>query len=227
MSNITYTYYLRPLTRDFARHAATLAGLPYEGGDFTPPRVTGSSSPPQFASLAGRSRFALIIVGNLAFYPRMTEATPSNPPEPRRLPPLLRRAWYSLNQTFRQKIAHLDVTPDQYSILRWLNEGDVRGLTQQTITDLMSSDPNTITSILKRMEKSGLVTRHEHETDKRARRVRIEQKGRDTFAAGVRIAKTLQTQILEALPLSRRDPFLRDLERVADACLAAHAERRE
>src|SRR5215210_9158691 len=96
----------------------------------------------------------------------------------RRLPPLLRRAWYSLNQTFRHRIAHLGITPDQYSILRWLHEGDARGLTQQTITDLMASDPNTITSILSRMEKTRLISRHEHETDKRARRVRLEFTGR-------------------------------------------------
>src|SRR6186997_526137 len=97
---------------------------------------------------------------------------------PRRLPPLLRRAWYSLNQTFRHRIAHLGLTPDQYSILRWLHEGDARGLTQQTLTDLMASDPNTITSILSRMEKAGLISRKRHESDRRARRVRVEPEGR-------------------------------------------------
>src|SRR5262247_2574515 len=102
----------------------------------------------------------------------------SEPSNPRRLPPTLRRAWYSLNQAFRHRIGHLGITPDQYSILRWLHEGDVRGLTQQTITDLMASDPNTITSILQRMEKSGLIARHAHESDKRARRVCIQPEGR-------------------------------------------------
>src|SRR5260221_1066199 len=108
----------------------------------------------------------------------MAKKTDSSQNARRRLPPLLRRAWYSLNQTFRHRIAHLGITPDQYSILRWLHEGDARGLTQQTITDLMASDPNTITSILKRMEKARLISRHEHETDKRAHRVRIASDGR-------------------------------------------------
>jgi DNA-binding MarR family transcriptional regulator len=157
----------------------------------------------------------------------MPEETPTANLEPRRLPPLLRRAWYSLNQTFRQRIAHLEITPDQYSILRWLYEGDARGLTQQTITDLMASDPNTITSILQRMEKSGLISRHAHETDKRARRVRMEEKGREAFSAGLAIAKTLQVQILEVIPERRRASFLRDLEKVADACHTAHSHRKE
>lgn len=143
-------------------------------------------------------------------------------PEPRRLPPLLRKAWYSLNQTFRKKIAHLEITPDQYSILRWLHEGDPRGLTQQNITDLMASDPNTITSILHRMERAGLISRHAHESDRRARRVRIEEKGRVTFFAALELAKCLQGEVLDTLPPTRRDAFLKDLERVAAACVDAH-----
>jgi len=140
---------------------------------------------------------------------------------PRRLPPLLRRAWYSLNQTFRHRIAHLEVTPDQYSILRWLHEGDARGLTQQTLTDLMASDPNTITSILRRMEKAGLLSRHPHETDRRARRVRIEPRGHRVFTAAFEIARKLQNEILAVLPDARRARFLAELDAVAEACSQA------
>jgi DNA-binding MarR family transcriptional regulator len=147
----------------------------------------------------------------------MMGKNPSNK-SPRRLPPLLRRAWYSLNQTFRHRIAHLGVTPDQYSILRWLHEGDARGLTQQTITDLMASDPNTITSILRRMEKAGLISRHAHESDRRARRVRLEPKGHQVFTAAFEAATKLQEEILTVLPESRRARFLADLDAVAEAC---------
>ena len=139
----------------------------------------------------------------------------------RRLPPLLRRAWYSLNQTFRHRIAHLNITPDQYSILRWLHEGDTVGLTQQTITDLMASDPNTITSILRRMEKVGLVSRHPHETDRRARRVRLEPKGARIFTKAYEAARKLQEEMLHVIPESRRARFLADLEAVAEACSVA------
>src|SRR5215208_1373820 len=99
-------------------------------------------------------------------------------PAPKRLPVLLRRAWYGLNQAFRQRVAHLKITPDQFSILRWLSEGDPQGLTQRTITDLMASDPNTITSTLARMEKNRLIPRVPHEKDKRANRVKIQPTGR-------------------------------------------------
>jgi len=148
-------------------------------------------------------------------------AESANKETSRRLPPLLRRAWYSLNQTFRHRIAHLGITPDQYSILRWLHEGDPRGLTQQTITDLMASDPNTITSILRRMEKASLLSRHPHETDRRARRVRLEPKGHRVFTEAFEVARYLQEETLSVLPKSRRTRFLADLDAVAEACSGA------
>ena len=155
----------------------------------------------------------------------MSEKRPK-PESARRLPPLLRRAWYSLNQTFRHRIAHLGITPDQYSILRWLHEGDARGLTQQTITDLMASDPNTITSILRRMEKAALLSRHPHETDRRARRVRLEPKGHRVFTEAFDIARKLQEESLAVLPESRRARFLADLDAVAEACSGAANRKR-
>lgn len=134
---------------------------------------------------------------------------------------LLRRAWYGLNQAFRQRIAHLGITPDQFSILRWLSEGESAGLTQRTITDLMASDPNTITSTLTRMERNSLIERHPHERDRRAHRVRLQATGRNVFEQARKIAVDLQSQALDAIPESGRQRFLETLDAVAAACAAA------
>ena len=149
---------------------------------------------------------------------------PSAAGTPKRLPVLLRRAWYGLNQAFRHRITHLGLTPDQFSILRWLSQGDPQGLTQRTLTDLMASDPNTITSTLARMEKSRLITRVPHEHDKRANRVRIQPAGKRAFEKGRKVAMELQEIILEVLPAARRTKFLEELETIADSC-AATVER--
>jgi DNA-binding MarR family transcriptional regulator len=143
---------------------------------------------------------------------------PANAGAPKRLPVLLRRSWYGLNQAFRQRVAHLGITPDQFSILRWLSEGDPQGLTQRTLTDLMASDPNTITSTLARMEKSGLITRVPHEHDRRANRVKLQPSGRRAFEKARKLAVELQDRILEALPPPRRAKFLEELETIADSC---------
>ncbi len=154
----------------------------------------------------------------------MAAKKPSLSPEeadPKRLPPLLRRAWYGLNQSFRQRVSHLELTPDQFSILRWLTEGDPQGMTQRALTDLMASDPNTITSTLSRMEAAGLVSRRAHEVDRRARRVRVLAAGKRIFERAKKVALELQEQVLEALPVSRREKFLKELGTIADACAAA------
>ncbi len=142
-------------------------------------------------------------------------------PAPKRLPVLLRRAWYGLNQTFRQRIAHLGITPDQFSILRWLSEGDPQGLTQRALSDLMASDPNTITSTISRMEKSGLLARAPHEQDRRAHRVKLQPGGRRAFEKARTVAMGLQEEVLAILPANRRARFLEELETIAQACAAA------
>src|SRR3954471_18021946 len=86
-------------------------------------------------------------------------------PERRRLPLLLRQSWYGLNQAFRRRIAHLGITPDQFTVLRTLIEGDQKGLTQSELAEKMSSDPNTVASLLERMESAELLERTSHEDD--------------------------------------------------------------
>lgn len=142
----------------------------------------------------------------------------------KRLPILLRRAWYGLNQAFRQRVGPLGITPDQFSILRWISEGDPQGLTQRAITDLMASDPNTITSTLVRMEAGGLVERLPHETDKRAHRVRLQPQGRKVFEKARKVAIELQQQVLDVLPADEQVRFLETMEVIADAC-ASMTER--
>lgn len=151
------------------------------------------------------------------------EAVPIDSPERRRLPPLLRRAWYSLNQAFRRRIAHLEITPDQFTVLRTLLESDPAGVTQRDLAHLMTSDPNTVGSLLERMEAAGLVARRPHEKDKRAHRIQLSTMGRRKYAAARRIAIALQSEVLTVLAEGEREPFLEHLALVADACRKAVA----
>jgi DNA-binding MarR family transcriptional regulator len=146
---------------------------------------------------------------------------PLDSPHRRRLPPLLRRAWYSLNQTFRRRIAHTGVTPDQFTALRTLLEGDPQGMTQRSLTEAMSSDPNTVASLLERMEEAGWVERQAHERDRRAYRIRLQPLGHDKYREVRDVAVGLQSDVLAGLPESERERFLEQLEIVAMACRRA------
>ena len=142
-------------------------------------------------------------------------------PERRRLPPLLRRAWYGMNQAFRRRIAHLGVTPDQFTVLRTLLEGDARGINQRELTHLISSDPNTVASLLERMQAAGLIERKPHERDRRAYRILLLAKGRRKYEQARRVALALQGEILSGLSEAERENFLAVLSLVADRCRIA------
>ncbi len=142
-------------------------------------------------------------------------------PRRRRLPPLLRRAWYGLNQAFRRRIAHTGVTPDQFTALRSLLEGEEAGMTQRDLTLAMSSDPNTVASLLERMASAGWIERLPHESDRRAYRIRLLPEGRRRYEVCREVAVALQTEVLSVLPEEAREGFLEHLDRVSAACRAA------
>jgi DNA-binding MarR family transcriptional regulator len=150
---------------------------------------------------------------------KLSSRQPIDAPERRRLPLLLRRAWYGMNQAFRRRIAHLGLTPDQFTVMRSLLENE--GVTQRELTELMSSDPNTVAALLERMEHAGLVERQAHEKDRRANRLRLRRSGKLKYDAARVEALALQTEILETLPARVRIPFLENLELVAEACRVA------
>lgn len=152
---------------------------------------------------------------------RAPSALPIDAPARRRLPPLLRRSWYGLNQAFRRRIAHLGITPDQFTVMRTLLEGDPLGLTQRELAQHMTSDPNTVASLLQRMEEAGLVKRKAHEKDKRAHRITLPESGLAKYEAARDLAIDLQSEVLAMVPAARREQFLEELALVADACKSA------
>ena len=149
------------------------------------------------------------------------DSLPVDAPERRRLPILLRRAWYGLNQAFRRRIAKTGVTPDQFTAMRTLLENEATGLTQSELTKQMASDPNTIASLVERMEKNGLIQRSAHEKDRRAYRLRLKPSGRKKYEEAREIALALQMEILSTLPEERRERFLEELAAVGGACVRA------
>ncbi len=143
---------------------------------------------------------------------------PLDAPERRRLPILLRHAWYGLNQAFRRRISKMDLTPDQFTVIRTLLEAEPESLTQKALADAISSDPNTIAALLERMETNGLIKRRPHEKDRRANQVELLPSAKGKYEAIRQEAIELQGYILKQLPENEREKFLKHLEVVAEAC---------
>lgn len=155
----------------------------------------------------------------------MSEPTPStqsplDDPGRRRLPPLLRRCWYGLNQAFRKRLAEIGLTPNQFTLLRWLEE-EQGGVRQATICSRMASDPNTIAALVERMRADGLIKRKVDPADRRARLITATPKGRRLYTKARPIAIDLQAEVLTAIPEEDREKLLAQIEVLADACQAA------
>jgi DNA-binding MarR family transcriptional regulator len=97
-------------------------------------------------------------------------------------------------------------------------EADKTGIGQSELTTRMASDPNTIASLLTRMERNGLISRRVHEKDRRAYRIYLLPAGRQRFEEARKIAVELQSEVLAPLHPSCRDLFLEQLSDVADNC---------
>jgi DNA-binding MarR family transcriptional regulator len=126
-----------------------------------------------------------------------------------------------LNQAFRRRIAGTGATPDQFTALRCLTEADAKGITQGELTKLMSSDPNTIASLVERMEAAGWIERLPHEKDRRAYRIRVKPDGKRLYKQLRELALGLQASVLTVVPEGEREAFLTQLAAVADACREA------
>jgi len=152
---------------------------------------------------------------------------PIDDPSRRRLPILLRHAWFSLNQAFRRRIAHTGVTPDQFTAMRTLVENDAQQVTQSDLTRLIGSDPNTIASLIERMESAGWIGRAPHERDRRAWRIKLLPAGRRKYKLVRQIAVKLQSEVLSGWPARKREGFLENLETLAMRSRAAGSGSRK
>jgi DNA-binding MarR family transcriptional regulator len=126
-----------------------------------------------------------------------------------------------LNYTLMRRLADLNLSPDQYVALRWLTEAigkGKKGLSQKNLCELMTSDPNTIAAMMRRMEKASLVKRTKDPEDGRRLVVSPTIQGAELFAKASIRAKALEEEALNGLSRKDRNGFLRDLNHLARSC---------
>lgn len=114
-------------------------------------------------------------------------------------PPELRACWIKLNSTFQKNLQTLGLTPDQFTALRWINELNDEPLCQKNLAQLMFTDSNNISGLIRRMEKLKLITRERDTKDKRKKIIKITYKGNKIFPEAKKIATTLENNILSQL----------------------------
>ncbi len=119
-----------------------------------------------------------------------------------------------MHRTFNAHFAQYGATADQFVILTLLAEED--GVTQQELVRRAFSDPNTITVMLRLLEKRGLIRRLSHSHDGRARLVYLTPKGRALQRKLDTGAEALHAMLRKAVPAADAPRVREDLRRVAE-----------
>lgn len=131
------------------------------------------------------------------------------------MPMLLRAAYLAMHRSTNAHLAWSGVTADQFVLLCVLTDGIA--LTQQDLARRCSSDPNTIRPMLEILERRGLVTRHRHLSDGRARTVKLTPKGFETWKKLIATSEPVRERLLGAFRGDEIRTVLDILGRIAEA----------
>jgi DNA-binding MarR family transcriptional regulator len=135
----------------------------------------------------------------------------------------LMRAGHLNRQLMLRAMAEHDTPPGQAMCLRIVAAHD--GATQREIGEMLHLSAPTVTSMLKRMERHGSITRDPDREDQRVTRVRLTQGGQALERRLRGILAGRLGQVLDAMPEGDRDELARLLDALADGMADALGEK--
>ena len=108
-----------------------------------------------------------------------------------------------ITQAYTPMLTELGITYPQYLVLMVLWEKDCQPVND--IAHRLLLETNTVTPLLQRMEKLGIVTRKKGEQDKRQQIVSLTEKGRDMEEEAYKLIPAGMGETLKACPLQMGD----------------------
>ena len=132
-----------------------------------------------------------------------------------RLPVILRGAWFGLNRVFRKRLRELGITTTQYTALRCLHEN--KGLNQNSLANLMSTNKNNSSALIKRLYAQGLILKKAIPSDRRNFTLNLTEKGKVTFLQAEKIASNLQREVMGVLPDNSEPSLISILEKCTES----------
>jgi len=129
-------------------------------------------------------------------------------------PAVLRSTWFGLNKIFRNKLKSLSITPVQYTVLRCLIETKGEGLNQTELAGVIFSNKNNTSSILRRMEKSGYISRAQARYDQRENIISVTPKGKSLFKSAQKYAYEVRGEAFSFLTPKDEISFCSSLQKI-------------
>lgn len=123
-----------------------------------------------------------------------------------------------------ERLSGQELSAGQPKVLEYLIEHD--GVAQKDIAEACIIEPATATSLLARMEKTGLIDRRSREDDKRYILVYLTEKGRARAEASVNVLSDVEEHVFEGFSDAEREAFISYLKRVNGNLRKSRAVRR-
>jgi DNA-binding MarR family transcriptional regulator len=133
------------------------------------------------------------------------------------------RALRAHGQLMVRMLADKGMHPGQAFCLRTLARHD--GMSQRDLAATLHVSRPTVTAMLQRMERSGMVLRTTDEGDQRITRVHLTEEGRRLERSLTKVLLTYSARVLDSIPSDDRLELERLLGRLADNTAAALADR--
>lgn len=121
---------------------------------------------------------------------------------------LLAHASHVLATRMTEALQEIGLTPRMQCVLMHALPGE---LTQIELARLADLDKTTMVVTLDELEDAGYAERVPSPADRRARIVRVTDRGAEITAAGLEIVDRVHQEVLDALPPAQRDAFLAGL----------------
>lgn len=127
---------------------------------------------------------------------------------------LLTTAQHTVFQYFTSCLEKYDVTPAQYGVLNCLWDREYS--TPKQISEELCLEMSTISGVLDRMQKKGLIERVVNEKDRRGVRVIATEKGKSIKEPVRQVVQDMNKRVLEHFSVEDAEKFKQNLKIVAE-----------
>jgi len=124
---------------------------------------------------------------------------------------LLRQTWIIVNRAIETRLGRIGLTPEKFAVI-WICRDHPGPLTPAEISRLMDREPQSITGVLNRLEREGLVKRIVKRKGRPFTEIKLTAKGENLCAPGIEICKRLIQGLTSDLPPSEREGFHKTLK---------------
>ena len=119
---------------------------------------------------------------------------------------ILSNAQNAVYNYFKRALQQFDITPSQYALLQCLHAQD--GLTPSQLAQALRLDTSSITGVLSRLEKKGLIDRIYSQEDRRSVSIHLREEGKALWDQVDQVIEAANEKVTRGLDADHYAQFL-------------------